>query len=115
MIEVALRQYLEAGLDVPVLMERPKTPPEKYVLLRLTDGGRINHIDAATFFVDVFAKDLYSAAVIRDQVKDLMFDAVSLDGISHSSVGGERSNTDSANHVYTYELTYNFYYYREEI
>jgi hypothetical protein len=115
-IEVALRNYLEEELeDVPVVMERPKNPPEKYVLLRLTDGGMINHVDAATFFVDVFAKDLYSAAVLRDRVKDLMFNAITLDGISHASMGGERANTDSANHTYVYELTYNFYFYREEI
>lgn len=115
MIEVALRNYLELNLDgIPVVMEQPKNPPKKYVLMRLTDGGRINHIDAATFFVDVYASDLYAAAELRDKVKDLLFDAVRLDGISHSSIGGERADTDSANHVYVYELTFNFYYFREE-
>lgn len=115
MIEVTLRNYLESNLDgIKVFMEQPKTPPKKYVLLRLTDGGRIHHIDAATFFVDVIAQDLYSAAALRDLVKDLLFDAVHLDGITHSSIGGERADTDSANHVYVYELTFNFYYYREE-
>ena len=116
MIEVALRNYLETNLDgVPVFMEQPKDVPKKYVLMRLSDAGRINHIDAATFFVDVVAESLYAAAELRDLVKDLLFDAVSIDSITHASIGGERANTDSANHVYKYELTYNFYYYREEI
>ena len=116
MIEVALREYLEFNLgDVPVVMEQPKNPPKKYVQLRLTDGGKINHIDAATFFVDVKASGLYSAAVLRDQVKDILFNATELGGITHASIGGERANMDTANHVYVYELTYNFYYYREEI
>lgn len=115
MIEVLLRKYLELNLDgVPVVMERQKTPPEKYVQMRQADAGRRNHVDAATFFIDVYAHDLYSAAELRDKVKDLLFDAITLDGITHSSIGGERANTDSANHVYKYELTYNFYYYKEE-
>ena len=116
MIEVTLRNYLEANLEgIAVVMEQPKNPPSKYVLMRLSDSGRTNQIEAATFFVDVIADDLYEAAVLRDAVKDLLFNAITLDGITHSSIGGERANTDSANHVYKYELTYNFYYYREEI
>lgn len=116
MIEIALRNYLEANLEgVPVVLEQPKNRPEKYVLIRLTDAGRINHIDAATFFVDVVAGSLYDAAELRDLVEALLDEAVTIDSITHSSLGGERANTDSANHVYKYELTYNFYYYREEI
>ena len=116
MIEVALRNYLETNLDgVPVFMEQLKDVPQRYVLMRLSDAGRINHIDAATFFVDVVAESLYAAAELRDLVKDLLFDAITIDSITHASIGGERANTDSANHVYKYELTYNFYYYREEI
>ena len=115
MIEVALRNYLETNLDgVPVFMEQLKDVPQRYVLMRLSDAGRINHIDAATFFVDVVAESLYAAAELRDLVKDLLFDAITIDSITHASIGGERANTDSANHVYKYELTYNFYYYREE-
>lgn len=115
MIEVALRNYLETNLNgVKVFMEQPKNPPKKYVQMRLADGGRLQHIDAATFFVDVIAQDLYSAAELRDSVKGLLFDAICLDGITHSSMGGERANTDSANHVYKYELTFNFFYYGEE-
>ena len=115
MIEVTLRNYLLTGLqNVPVVMEQPKNPPGKYVLLQVLDAGRINHIDAVTFNVVVIAGNLYDAAALRDDVKDLMFEAISLDEISHVSIGGERAGTDSANHVYTYELTFNFYYYKEE-
>lgn len=115
MIEVALRTYLEENLDgIPVVMEQPKNPPDKFVLMRLVDGGQINHIDAATFFVDVRADNLYAAAELKEKVKKILFSATELNGITHSSIGGERANTDSANHVYMYELTYNFYYYREE-
>lgn len=116
MIEVALREYLAENLNkIGVYMEQPKTPPKEYILLRLADSGRINHIDAATFFVTVISDSLYSAAQLKDTVKDLLFDAISLDYISHASLGGESATLDSSNRVYQYNITFNFYYYREEI
>lgn len=45
MIEVAIRQYLADNLeDIAVVMEQPKNPPKEYILLRLVDSGRTNHI-----------------------------------------------------------------------
>lgn len=116
MIEVAIRQYLADNLtDTAVVMEIPKNPPKEYILLRLADSGKTNHIDAATFFVTVISDNLYNAALLKEKVKDLLFDAISLDYISSATLGGENASTDSANHVYQYNITFNFYYYREEI
>lgn len=115
MIEVALKNYLAEGLStIPVLMEYPKTPSSKFVVLQLADGGRINHIDAATFFVTIYADSLYDAASLKENVKDLMFNSLQLSSISSVSLGQEAAGTDTANHKYTYSLTFNFYYYREE-
>lgn len=116
MIEVGIRKYLADNLEnMAVVMEQPKNPPSEYILLRLADSGRINHIDAATFFVTVISNSLYSAAQLKEQVKDLLFDAISLDYITHASLGGESATLDASNHVYQYNITFNFYYYREEI
>lgn len=116
MIEVALRKYLADNLTgTTVVMEVPKNPPKEYVLLRLVDSGKTNQIDAATFFVTVVSNNLYNAALLKERVKDLLFDAISLDYISKSTLGGESVSTDSANHVYQYNITFNFYYYRKEI
>lgn len=116
MIEAALRQYLADNLNrVSVVMEYPKNPPKKFVMLQLTDAGRVNYIDAATFFVTVYADTLYNAAELKEQVKDVLFGAITLPWISNSTLGQETAGIDSANHVYKYDLTFNFYYYREEI
>jgi hypothetical protein len=115
MIEVAIRDYLaQAITPIPVLMEQPKTLPTEYVLLRLADGGIVNKVDAATFFVTVRSNTLYKAAQLRDSVKEALLNAISEDFITSSTLGGESAQTDSANNVYQYELTFNFYYYREE-
>ena len=115
MIEVAIRDYLANKINpIPVLMEQPKNPPKEYVLLRLADAGVVNKVDAATFFVTVRSSTLYETAQLRDSVKDALLDAISEDFITSSTLGGESAQTDSANNVYQYELTFNFYYYREE-
>lgn len=114
MIEVALRDYLTDNMDIPVLMEHPKTSKKKFILLQLADAGQTNHIDMATFFVNVYADSLYEAAELKEEVKTLLFDAISLPGITKSMLGQEQATTDSANHLYQYNLTFNFYYYREE-
>lgn len=115
MIEVALRQYLERELEIPVVMEYPKNPPKKFIMMQLADGGQINHIDASTFFVTVYANTLYAAAELKEKVKTALFDAPSMSGICNAKLGQESAGTDTNNHIYTYNLTFNFYYYREEI
>lgn len=114
MIEVTLREYLENELNVPVYMEVPKSIPASYVLLQLIDAGRIDHIDAATFNVIVKGDTLYSAAELRDEVKAALLNSITLNGISHVDQGGEIAGIDSANKTYQYELTFNFYFYKEE-
>ena len=115
MIEVTIRKYLEDNLNgIPVLMEYPRNPKGKFVLLQLSDGGRINYIDAATFFLTVYADSLYEAASLKEKVKTLLFNTVILPGISNASLGQEQADTDTVNHKYIYNLTFNFYYFREE-
>ena len=115
MIEVTLRKYLSDNLrNITVVMEYPKSPPKKFIMLQLADAGRINHVDAATFFVTVYADSLYAAAELKETVKDLLFDAISIPAITKATLGQESAGTDTANHVYKYDLTFNFYYYREE-
>ena len=116
MVEAKIREYLANSLNnIPVYMEYPKNPPKQFILLQVADGGQTNHIDAVTFFVTICADSLYAAAELKEAVKTLLFDAVIIPGITTSNLGSERAGTDQANHVYTYELTFNFYYYREEL
>ena len=115
MIEVTIRDFLKNNLDgVPVYMEYPKKPEKKFVILQLADGGRINYIDAATFFVTVYADSLYEAATLKEEVERILYNSVAIPSISSVSLGQEQAGTDSANHVYQYSLTFNFYYFREE-
>lgn len=115
MIDVILHDYIESELQtVPVFMEQPTNPPDEYVILRMMDVGRRNKIDAATFDVLIRAESLYRTALLRDRVKEILFDAITLDSISSSELGGGQLQVETANHVYQAELIFNFYYYEED-
>lgn len=115
MIDIILHDYIESELQtVPIFMEQPSTPPDEYVILRMMDVGRRNKIDAATFEVLIRAKSLYQTALLRDRVKEILFNAIKLDSISSSELGGGQLQVETANHVYQAQLIFNFYFYEED-
>lgn len=111
MIEKYLITYLNSVMDVPVCMEAPINKPEKYVLLQKIDSGIINHINAASFSVDCYAKSLLQAAELSELVKGHMLNAITLNTISGVSLGSEKSNVNTNTKTYSYECVFNFYYY----
>ena len=114
MIQKTIRDYLVAELaTVPCYMEQPKNAPSEWVLIELADFGITNHVCAATLFVRCSAQSMYGAAALSESVKELMLKAPELDDISSVKIGGERSGIDTTNHIYTYDLTFNLYYFEE--
>ena len=114
MIEVTLRDYLLENLKtIPVLFEKPKDKPEKYVLLHGIDSGMINHILADTFSVTSIAPSFYEAKLLSDQVKALLFDSIKLPTISSAKLGGQNGSANAVESAYEYELIFNFYHYEE--
>ena len=111
MIEVTLREYLDE--TIPVLFEKPKTKPEKYVLIHGIDSGVINHIQADTFSFTSIAPSYYEAKVLSDRVKALLFDSIQLPTISSAKLGGQNGSANATEAAYEYELIFNFYHYEE--
>lgn len=114
MIEIVLKEYLEEHLNVPVLLEKPKNKPSSYVLIHGIDVGRTNHIDASTITFTSIAPTLYTAKVLSDNVKSLLYDSIQLPTISSANIGGQRGGANAAQSAYEYELIFNFHYYEEE-
>jgi hypothetical protein len=114
MIETTLRNYLVSNLNtIPVLFEKPKTKPEKYVLLHGIDSGRINQISADTFSITSIAPSFYEAKLLSDQVKTLLFDSITLPTISSAKLGGQNGSANATEAAYEYEIIFNFYHYEE--
>ena len=112
MIETEIRTYLTTELKtIPVLFERPKAKSVPYVLMQVIDEGYVNHISAMTISFTIGHTSFYNAKVLADQVKELLLNAISINNISKSSLGGVNSTADSERGVYEYELIFNFIHY----
>lgn len=110
-IESVIIKFLEDKLKVKTYAEIPKTKPHKFIVVEKIDGGRTNCINASTLSVFSYAETLFDAADMNEQVKDALFDAVEIDDITSSKIGGENRSIDTANKLYRYETIINLYHY----
>lgn len=90
MIEKTMLDYLNAELSVPVRMQRPESPPSKYVLIEKTGSTAANKIHKANMAFQSYAPTLYEAAELNEQVKEAVESAPD----TLTEVGAVRLNTD---------------------
>ncbi len=110
MIELTILNYLKHELKVPVYMEEPKNPPEAYVLLEKTGGGKSNHILTATLALQSYGKSLYDAAKLNEEVKTVMERSIAVFNISKASLNSDYNFTDQETKRYRYQAVYNMTY-----
>lgn len=115
MIEVTIKDYLQRELNnIPVLFERPKNKPNKYVIIHELDAGKVNQVPAITLEFIIGAKTYYSARELCGQVRHLLEMSIQLPTISHAGIGGENGGYDESNSDYEYDLIFNFIHYEED-
>lgn len=111
MIEKTILDYLGQELPVPVFMERPATPPEKYVLVEKTGSGKHNQICDATLAIQSYAPSLYEAAELNETVKAVMESVVILSEICRASLNSDYNYTDTAMKAYRYQAVFDITHY----
>lgn len=111
MIETILREYLEAGLKIPVRAEKPEAPPEKYVVVEKTGSGCENYINSAIFAIQSYAPSMYEAMELNEQVKEIMSDFDELDCIYSAKLNTDYNFTDTAVKGYRYQAVFNIKHY----
>lgn len=111
MIEIEIKDFLSASLNVPIYFEFPKKPPDTFVVLKKSGNGRENLLDAATLVADSYAPSMLEAAKLNDWVK-LALDALTeLDEISSSARAGDYPVFDTQNKKYRYQAVQNITHY----
>ena len=110
MIEQIVLEYLSSKIDVPVITEKSKHIPEKYVLIEKTGGSRENFINSATIAIQSYAESLYKAAQLNDIVKDAMDHMAESTNIFKSSLNSDYNFTDTSTKKYRYQAVYDIYY-----
>lgn len=111
MIEKIILDYLDAGLTVPAYMERPAEPPDKYVLIEKTGSGKHNQIYDATLAIQSCAPTLYEAALLNEEVKAKMYNAVSLADVCRVDLNSDYNFTDTAMMAYRYQAVFDITHY----
>lgn len=111
MIEEIILKYLLKSMSVPVYMEIPESPPEKFVILEKTGGGSANYICSATLAIKSYGKTLYEAAELNEQVKIVMEDITDLNEIVSVKLNNDYNFTDTSSKEYRYQAVYDIIHY----
>jgi hypothetical protein len=81
------------------------------VLIEKTGGGEENHIRHSTIAVKSIAESLYKAALLNEEVKDLMSSAISLDDIAKVELNSDYNFTDTSTKQYRYQAVFDITHY----
>lgn len=111
MIEMTILDYMSENLPVPVYMEFPSEPPNRFVVLRKGGSERENLVDTSIFVADSYAESLLEAAKLNEQVKAALDSLVELDAVSCSKRGGDYPFYDTQNKHYRYQAVQNITHY----
>ena len=109
-IEKIILDYLTTVLSVPVKVETPTEDLTEYVVFRLYDRGKENHINSATIEFECYSDSKYNAAVLDEELRVAMENIVVLNEISASKFGGGSDDIDSTLKRYRYRSFFNLFY-----
>lgn len=117
MIEKVILDYLSANLTVPVYMEEPETnpnptfEPHKFIVIEKTGSSLENHIYTAMIAIQSYAGTLYEAAVLNEQVKQLMLNAIVLNQITRVDLNSDYNSTDESTKRPRYQAVFDITHY----
>lgn len=107
MIETVLLDYLNtANLSAEVYMEQPAVKPEAFFVLEKSGSDQTNHINESNFIVQSNASSLALAASMNEEIKDAMFNAITLGRISRVELNGDYNYTDPTTKQYRYQAVF---------
>lgn len=112
MIEKIVLDYLKSKMDVPVVLEIPPAPPEKFVLIQKTGSSVENFLYSATLALQSYAASKYEAAALNELVESSM-DALpaSVDDVTKSKLNSDYDFTDVTSKRYRYQAVYDVVHY----
>ena len=113
MIEIIILNHLKSKLSVPVRLEKPEPLPEdgKYVLFEKTGSNSLNKLGGSTFAFQSYAKSMYDAAALNEEVKQAVDSLIELDDIASVKLNTDYNFTDTTTKRYRYQAVYDIKHY----
>ena len=106
MIEKTILDYMSKSATVSAYMQRPERPEDSFILIEKTGSRRENHIESSTIAIQSYAKSLYEAACINEEVKELMDKILELGEICSVKLNSDYNFTDPARKQYRYQAVF---------
>lgn len=111
LIEDFLRARLADLLDVPVGLQEPQPPAQRYVVLQKTGSRCVNYLHSASFAVQSCAPTKAGAAELNEQAKAALLRLLELDNISKVDIETDYDFTDPARKVARWQALVRLTYY----
>lgn len=113
MIEKIVLDFLSERLPVPVWMEIPPNPPDRFVLLEKTGGHAEEGLHYATLAVQSYGKTLWNVLQLNHAVKDAMGQLDELDSICRVELNNDYPFNDPATKRRRYQVVFDVVYYED--
>ena len=110
MIEKLVREYLAKTLNVPVRLQLPETPPDRFVVLEKTGGGG-STVHSATVAVQSYGQSLDEAIRLNEQVKAAMQKLPEQEQVTRVELNTDYNFTDTRLKRYRYQAVFDIYHY----
>lgn len=91
---------------VPCYGERPQKPPQAYVVLDKTGGTETNLIERSTIAFQSIAPTKAEASFLNDAVKEAIYTADTLPGVSAVSLISDGDFTNPTTKTYRYQTVF---------
>lgn len=108
-IEEKIIQYLTTE-KYSAYAEKPDVPSGEYVLVAKVSGSRTDYLRSANIDIQVYSDSTYNASVLNEKLIDTMTNWND-ENVSQCELIAEMINNDLGNGVYSYQTTWQVYYY----
>lgn len=110
MIELVVKEFLDNNLNTPVLLEKERKLTGKFVLLEKTGGTSRNQLHSATVAVQSYADSLYEAALLNQEIKNVMSNLIEVENVSGVHLNSDYNFTDTETKQYRYQAVFDINY-----
>lgn len=111
MIELVIKNFLDANLNVPSFFEHEKDMPESFVIIEKTGSGGSDYTHSATFAFQSYASSLQKAAELNELVKKTVEKLVTVNEVSGVHHNSDYNFTDTETKKYRYQAVYDINYF----
>ena len=111
MIELVIKKFLDANLNVSSFFEHEKDMPESFVIIEKTGSGGSDYTHSATFAFQSYAPSLQQSAELNELVKKTVEQLVTVNEVSGVHHNSDYNFTDTETKKYRYQAVYDINYF----